>query len=416
LSNQSQSGFRMFNTLQDDTKDGVVNWSLFGDMGGRPVQFKVGAQYINRTRDFSSRQFRFIPVDTGGLDLSASPEALFATANIGPHFEIREQTRVTDAYSAEQTTTAGYGMLDLAMSARARLVFGVRVENFDQNVDTFDLFDFEGDPDVIRAHIKQTDAFPSVNFVYSPRANHNLRVGFSQTVNRPEFRELAPFEFTDIVGGRAVVGNPNLQRALIQNYDVRYEMFPGAEEVLAASFFFKRFDQPIERIVEATAQLRTSFTNADSARNAGFELEARRKIGAHGLVGANYTFVDSNISLSGSATQVQTSLDRPLAGQSKNLFNLTGEVRNDVVSLRVLYNFFGARISDVGSFGLPDIIEDGRGTLDLVMSYKLMDRLNLRVSGDNLTDEDYTSTQGGKTQQIFNLGRTFTFNIGFSAF
>jgi outer membrane receptor protein involved in Fe transport len=416
LANQSQSGFRMFNTLADDTQDAVVNWSLFGNLGGRPSQFKAGFQYINRTRDFTSRQFRFVPVDTAGVDLTAQPETLFAAENIGPHFEIREQTRTTDTYAAEQTTASIYGMVDIALNARSRIVGGVRVEDFDQTVDTYDLFDFEGDPVPIRSQITETEIFPSINFIFSPRPSHNLRLSFSQTVNRPEFRELAPFEFTDITGGRAVVGNPDLQRSLIQNYDVRYEVFPRAEEVLAVSFFYKHFDSPIERIVEPTAQLRTSFTNAESARNLGLELEARRSIGEHFVLGANYTFVDSSITLTPAAAQVQTSLERPLAGQSENLFNISGEVRHEAASVRVLYNFYGERISDVGSLGLPDIYEDGRGTLDIVFSYRLRNRLTLRFSADNLTNAETRSSQGGLLQQSYFLGRTFTFGVGFSAF
>jgi TonB-dependent receptor len=307
-------------------------------------------------------------------------------------------------------------MTDFALSARTRLIAGVRVEQFDQQVDTFDLFDFEGDPEVIRAAIKKTDVFPAVNFVYAVRPSQNLRLSFSQTVNRPEFRELAPFEFTDIVGGRAVVGNPNINRALIQNYDARYEIFPAAQDVLAVSLFYKRFDSPIERIVEPTAQLRTSFTNADAAKNYGVEFEARKTLGQHLLVGANYTWVDSKITLSPTAAQVQTSLERPLAGQSKNLVNVVAEAQVGTMTLRGLYNFFGDRISDVGSLGLPDIIENGRGMLDVVLSARLFNRLNVRASVDNLTDVDFKFTQSDRLQRLFNRGRTFTINFGLSAF
>jgi hypothetical protein len=417
LADESQSGLRMFNTLSDDTTDGTASWSLFNSVNGLPAQFKFGGQYVHRTRDFTSRRFRMIPLNTSGVTLTAQPEDIFAEAHIGPNYEIKEETRVTDTYAGEQNTASGFGMVDLAFSSATRLIAGARVERFEQQVDTFDLFDFEGDPDIIRATIDETDIFPGVNFVYSPRPEQNLRLSFSQTVNRPEFREVAPFEFTDVVGGRAVVGNPALRRALIQNYDVRYEVFPGAEEVIAASFFFKRFNDPIERIVEPTAQLRTSFTNADSARNVGIELEARARAGSDNfLVGANYTFVDSNVSLTPAAAQVQTSLERPLSGQSKNLFNLSAEARGRGISGRVLYNFFGKRISDVGSQGLPDIIEDGRGSLDFILAARVASRLNIRFSADNLTDEDFEFTQGGRIQRLFNLGRTFTLNFGFSAF
>jgi outer membrane receptor protein involved in Fe transport len=81
--------------------------------------------------------------------------------------------------------------------------------------------------------------------------------------------------------------------------------------------FFKRFVDPIERFVEPTAQLRTSFQNAESARNVGLELEARKRLAPALLVGGNYTYVDSSITLSPSQTNVLTSLERPLAGTSR---------------------------------------------------------------------------------------------------
>jgi hypothetical protein len=415
LADESQSGFRMFNALDDQTIDAAANWSLTGVRAGLPVQVKFGASYLDRTRDFTSRRFRFNPVNLSGLNLQQTPEALFSPTNIGPRWEIKEETRATDAYDAQQKVTGFYAMTDLSLSGRVRLVGGARIERFDQKVNTFDLFDFEGDPDVITASIENTDVFPAVNLVYAVRPDSNIRVSFSQTVNRPEFRELAPFEFTDIVGGRAVVGNPDLTRALIQNVDARWEMFPGGDQIVAASFFFKHFSDPIERIVEPTAQLRTSFTNAESARNVGIELEARRRVGEYVTIGANYAFVDSSITLTPAAAQVQTSLERPLAGQSKNLFNAMFEVGADVATARLLYNFFGERISDVGSVGLPDIIEDSRGSLDLVVSSRWR-RLTVRFTAENLTNEAFTFTQSGLKQREYKLGRTAGVSFGVSIF
>ena len=95
-------------------------------------------------------------------------------------------------------------------------------------------------------------------------------------MNRPEFRELAEFEFTDVIGNRAVKGNRNLTRALVQNADARWEMFGSGRNILAASGFFKYFDKPIERIVIAAANPIATFQNSDSARNFGLELEAGR--------------------------------------------------------------------------------------------------------------------------------------------
>ncbi len=197
-------------------------------------------------------------------------------------------------------------------------------------------------------------------------------------MNRPEFRELAEFEFTDVVGNRAVKGNSDLKRALIQNVDARWEMFTGGRSVVAASAFYKHFDQPIERVVIAAANPIATFQNADTARNFGIELEAGHQFGTHFFFNANYTFVDSKITLSPEQLGVQTSSERPLAGQSRNLFNVAGEFFVGGFSTRLLFNYFGDRIADVGANEAPDIIEQGRGRLDLVFSQRVRG-LNIRL-------------------------------------
>jgi outer membrane receptor protein involved in Fe transport len=257
--------------------------------------------------------------------------------------------------------------------------------------------------------------FPAINVVQSFTGNQNLRFSYSTTVNRPEFRELAEFEFTDVVGSRAVRGNPNLQRALIQNLDARWEMFPGGRNVLSVSGFYKNFDKPIERIVIAAANPIATFQNADRARNFGVELETAYELGRGMFLNANYTFVDSRIALLPEQRTVQTSLERPLAGQSKNLFNITAEYAVRGFSARALVNYAGDRISDVGSNQAPDIVEQGRATVDLVVTQRF-GRFNVRLSGENLTDSEYLFTQGNRTQRSFKFGRTIGVSVGLNVF
>jgi len=419
---ESQSGFRMFNELDDDTIDGAVNWSIARAAGGRPTQYKFGVNYVERTRDFRSRRFHFIPIttqkaDAGNLlfDNRLLPEQIFVSSNIGTAFRFNEETRPTDAYAGDQTTTSGYGMFDIAFGARTRLIAGARVERFDQTVttqDPFGLFVRE-----VQATNENTDFFPAVNFVQGVGANSNIRLSYSTTVNRPEFRELAEFEFTDVVGNRAVKGNANLTRALIQNVDARWEMFSGGRGVIATSVFFKHFDKPIERVVIAAANPIATFQNSDTARNFGVELEAGHQFGEHFFFNANYTFVESKITLLPEQLGVQTSSERPLAGQSKNLFNVSGEFSASGFSTRLLFNYFGDRISDVGANEAPDIIEQGRPSLDLVISQRIKG-LNVRLNVENLTDSDYEFTQTGAPdpQRLFRMGRTVALSFGYNVF
>ena len=413
LADESQSGFRMFNDLDDEVREVGFDWSaFFTQWDGLPAMLKFGPQLTLRERDFGSRRFRLNPRVAGLVDLTGTPEEIFTPAHIGPAYELREETRPTDTYGAEQTVTAAYGMVDLPLSRNLRIIGGVRLERSTQQVDTFDPFSTTAE--VITASLEDTDLLPGVNAVLALSERTNLRGSYSHTVNRPEFRELAPFEFTDVVGGRAVVGNPDLQRALIRNVDLRLETFPGAGEVLAASVFYKDFSNPIERIVQPTAQLRTSYTNALGARNAGVELESRARAGRF-TGSVNYTYVRSQIELEAAAGQVQTSLDRPLAGQSAQVFNLSADLDLPEIdgSLRILYNYFGDRIVDVGSLGMPDIYEEGRGVLDAVFS-KSFASWSLRAAFDNLLDSEHRFTQGGKVQRTFGLGRSFSLSVSYA--
>jgi hypothetical protein len=136
LADESQSGFRLFNEQSDDTLDVQANWSLLSTVAGRPVHWKFGPSYSRRTRDFSSRRFRYIPTNApGGPDLTLAPEQIFTAAGIGAFYRFNEETRPVDAYDAELENAAVYAQGDAALSSRARLVAGVRVERFRETVE-----------------------------------------------------------------------------------------------------------------------------------------------------------------------------------------------------------------------------------------------------------------------------------------
>lgn len=423
LADESQSGFRQFNDLFEDGWEPAVDWTFYFNQGSLDGKIKFGGTYGSRQRDFSSRRFRFVPRNTGEIDLTRSPEELFSSENLEQGiFELREETRPTDTYDAQEITRSGYAMLDVSFR-KWRFIGGARVESDTQVVETFDPFD-RSNPNTITSRLQNTDFLPAINVVYRLSPDMNLRGSFSKTVNRPQFRELAPFEFTDVVGGRAIVGNPDLKRALIRNYDLRWEWFVGAEELISASFFFKDFDDPIEQKVEPTAQLRTSFVNADSATNLGFELDLRKNLGFWSeklekfTVSSNYTFVDSNVTIPEAQLNVLTSLSRPLAGQSRHVINLAVdyELRPGGTLARMLFNYQGKRITDVGALGLPDIFQNGYPQLDGVFIHPFSSSWKLKFSVENLLNQTRRFVQGGETQRAFRAGRVFRVTISRSLF
>ena len=272
----TQSGSRFFFDLADDEISGRLDWSM-------PILrtglFKTGGMWRDRDRTFDARRFRFLPSDNIELflDRTAPPEELFTAEHIAPDlFELRESTRATDNYLAAHSVWASYGMIDLPLSKKFRVTTGARLEVSDQNVTTFD--PFAAEQQAIEANLDTTDILPSLNLTYRLTERMNLRLAASRTVTRPDLRELAPFEFTDFVGGRTIFGNPDLERTKIDNYDIRWEVFPELGGVVAISGFYKKFHKPIEQIIQPAAEVRITYENAQAANNYGLELEVRQNL------------------------------------------------------------------------------------------------------------------------------------------
>ncbi len=422
----SQSAFRMFNNLNETILNPSVDFLVPFYRGSFSGAVKFGANYASRGRNFRSRRFRYNLRSSRGLDLTLQPNELFAEDNIHPRgFELNETTRVTDAYRGTRDVLGYYGMLELNLPARWRIIGGLRLEDVVQDVTTFNQFL----PATGRepAPFEALNYLPAVNVIYSLTPKQNLRVGYSQTVSRPDFRELARFGFLDLVGGLQTIGNPELVQTDISNYDFRWEYFPGGNQLLAASFFFKNFDKPIEQtMISAVALLRT-FSNANAARNYGFEFEFRRGLNfltpklREFAVSSNFTFVDSNIDRENIDKDiVLTSLNRAMQGQSRYVTNLITEWARPKArsTARFYLNYFSSRITDVGAFGLPDVVQSGLATIDFVYEFMLRgdDRWKLRFAAENINNARWRLAQGGETFLSYREGRTISVGTSFRVF
>jgi outer membrane receptor protein involved in Fe transport len=419
----SQSAFRMNNDLSEKLWNPAVDWSVPFYHGALVGSVKFGVNASFRQRDFLSRRLRYALRGSQGIDITDSPNTLFSTENIKPNgFEIAETTRVTDAYAGDRDVLGYFGMVDLSFK-KFRIISGLRIEDVDQNVESFDPFNTDNRKP---SPFTSVNYLPAANLVYQLTAKQNLRFGFSQTVSRPDFRELALFDFLDVVGGRLTVGNPDLLQTSIRNFDARWEYFPGGKQLIAASFFFKSFDDPIERTILATVGLTTTFSNATSAENYGVELEFRRNLEfvAPSLrqfsFSGNFTFVDSNIDLTGVENFVLTSVERPMQGQSRYVSNAILEwARPELRStVRFYANHFSSRITDVGSFGLPDVLQEPVTTVDLVYELSLSgdDKWKMHFSAENLTDAKRRWTQGGELFQGYRQGQSFSIGTSYEIF
>jgi TonB-dependent receptor len=277
------------------------------------------------------------------------------------------------------------------------------------------------DPDV--GLIDKTDVLPAASLRYSLGETTNLRLGYSETLNRPDLRELSSGEWEDSDRARKFVGNADLQQAQLTNYDLRIEWFPSADELLAASAFYKDLGQPIEYAVRVATGSNDPIyqpVNATEGHIRGLEFESRVGLGRVGGglmerlgVSANVTLIDSEAKLPPELGE-QADNQRPLTGQSEYMVNAGVFYRSEGGSLSsgVQYNTFGRRIEAIGVLSTPNIWEEPRHTLDFTSTYR-WGMASLKFSFENLLDTPVRYTQGGQDTQRWETGRTITLAIGY---
>jgi TonB-dependent receptor len=305
-------------------------------------------------------------------------------------------------------------MLEWALAERLRFVAGARVERSEVELEAQSTLG-----DGVRVGPEYTDVLPSASLQWRAGENHAFRLSASQTLSRPEYRELANVQYREVLGGDNVVGNPNLRRAQIRNFDVRYEWYPSPAEAVTLALFAKDFTDPIERVYLATSGTRViTFQNAEGARNFGVELELRKGLGsfAAGLAPlslfSNVTLMDSEIRL-GTGTASLTSSKRPMVGQSRYVVNagLSWAPESGNATATLLYNVAGKRIASAAESPLPDVYEMSRHLMDLSLRFPLTGGLSGKADFKNLLDSPYELLQGSVVRESYRSGRAVSLGL-----
>ena len=421
----SLGGGRFFSKLKDINRSVEGNFEFtFAPLKKVIVKSKAGVFYNRSSRNFGARLFAPKIVDANNfLIIYESPDSLFRAENIDTNkILFYELTRQSDTYTATEDLAAGYLMFDIPIG-KLRTVIGARLES---NLSKLNSFDQIGEP--ISRNVNKNDVLPSINLTYALSSKINIRAGYYQSISRPEFREIAPFSFYDFTEQIFTIGNPDLKRNLIRNYDLRFELFPQAGEIVSLSLFYKKFDSPIEEVFVPNSggdnRIKTYQNATGGANNYGVELEARKNLGFFAKqlkffsVNANVSIINSKVDLSGIGSTV-TNLERRLQGQSPYTINMGLYYDNSDIgtSVNLSYNRFGKRISEVGLEGLSDIEENGRDVIDLSVIQKLFKNFEVKLSVKDILAQDYLFTQvvAGKDEMFkkFNAGTGYSLSLSF---
>ncbi|MEI9945691.1 MAG: TonB-dependent receptor [Chitinophagaceae bacterium] len=429
-----QNGSRIYQNLSDYiyTAGGDLTYSF--NMFGQKQALKGGYMLQIKDRLYDGQFFaNFLAGNDENLKL-LEPGQIFAPQNFGNGVD--DNKIGFDAiknknfrYMANTILNAGFLQFDNQFSRVVRVVWGLRVEDYDQLTGSVKKWDDRHN------HTKVTDFLPGLNTTFKLSTKTNFRLSASQTVIRPELRELAALNVYDFELNASVQGNPELKRTKVTNADLRYEIYPRAGEMITLGVFYKYFKNPIEQLLDEQSGGASTFSyvNADKANNYGAELEIRKKLDfSHAL--KNFTFQANAAYIRSRVKSSSFSVDRPMQGQSPYVLNigLLYDQEKAGFNATLLFNQIGRRIYVIGTSslavgGAPDVYEAPRPLLDFQIAQKIIKKkgeIRLNVA-DILNQKQYfyqnADTNPGldKTNDAFRFTRklgtnySITFNYSF---
>jgi hypothetical protein len=396
---------------------------------------KTGVFGENKIRRFNARNIGFVQSDFMQFDqslLENSIENLFSPDNINGStgIKVAESTNPSDSYKASNLLLSGFIGVEIPLG-RFNLNTGVRTEFNQQKLNSRLI---SGTPVIINNPI--LSILPSANLTYKLTSDDKMliRLAYGKSVNRPEFRELAPFSFYDFNFNLVKKGSDSLKTPTINNIDLRLEYYPKPGEMITIAFFHKSFKDPIETLFVpggGSGGIKTfTFGNAREANSLGLELELRKSL--KGLTN-NKILDDISLMFNGSVIKSKVELGmeqlgqsnkRPLQGQSPYIINFGLFYKNKSdVSFNIVYNVIGPRIFIIGFDVYPDIYEMPRNVIDLNISKKFKNNIELKLSISDLINQEVSLLQDAnnngkferKNDQIIQRFKPGSqFSIGFS--
>jgi TonB-dependent receptor len=430
-------GGRLWIDMKEHIRDAKLDFSHLFNPGKSETswQIKGGGFYEVKERALESRLLGVVAVNN-------PPDIFFNTVSdimdeknfwfdrtppYNQHgLSYRDNTRAKDSYDATDKLTAGYLALSAPLTKKLTFYGGVRLENWSRKITNF----FEKTDYADKTPIKRDtlDIFPSLNVTWNLNEKNLLRLSFGKTVNRPEFREMAPFDYQDFELFAIVYGNSELKSAYINNYDFRYEWYPSQGETVSLAGFYKDFTNPIETFLRPSGTTYDYFPyNTEKAYSTGIEIDVRKKFdefeNSTGLLRLlkNFTVV-FNASLIKS--RINTSKQeftrdtlRVMAGQSPYIANLGlfynhPEKRWDI---NLSYNIVGERIAFVGTPTNPHTWELPRNVLDLTLQKEFGEHIQLKAGIKDILNEPVRFAQyHGIKEDMTGYTRYYTPNRQFS--
>ncbi len=441
---------RLWRYLDETNIVGRLDISKNLQISGRDAKLKFGASQVTKERDYEIREYtlQFFGAQPRWTD--TDPNVVLTSNNLYPNGNLYYSSGNSDPnsneYNSTVSNTAGYVSLEFSPTQNLKAVLGVRGENFVQKHTGRDILQrFVLDDEEV---LNSFDLFPTTNFIYSLNEQQNVRASYSRTIARPSFKELSFAQILDPISGRTFNGglfpytnwDGNLHETLINNFDLRWELYGSSAQMISVSAFYKTFDDPIElvRIQAAPTAIEYQPRNVGDGSVIGAEIEFRKKLDmiSEGLtdfeLSGNVTWVSSSIEMTESEFMARENFaktgevvdrNRDMAGQAPIIINagLAYRAPQGGFDAGLFYNVKGSTLIVVGGGLFPDVYSDPFHSLNFNLNKDIGNQLALNFKISNILNSTRSETFRAFEAQNqiytrFNPGVSFGLGIKYSIF
>ena len=417
LVSAASSNHRFFSTLEEEELAGNFALSFkFNKNEDEDYNGKLTLGYSGRFKnvDFEATQFNFrIAFGNGVNQPQVDPynvDAYFNQQNLDAGLFVIQTFRGgvdlpnaldPQTYGGDQSINAGFLNFEYAFSPKFSMLAGVRGEQINQTLDYNTIIA------VGESELDTFEVLPSLSLKYSPTEKQNFKFAASKTYTLPQYKERAPFLYQEV--NQDYFGNPFLEASTNYNADIKWELFPKNDEILALGVFGKLIQNPINQITVQSAANDISWANTgDQATAFGAELDLRKNLFEKKVdteettlkntlsAGFNAAYMITDQELDGEKVLEESGLSfdptystTGISGASDLVANADVTYYTDFsefknLQLTIAGNYFSDRIFALGSFGKGNIIEKGIPTLDFIAKAQLTENISMGLTANNL--------------------------------
>jgi TonB-dependent receptor len=390
----------MYSRLSENKKNIGGNLEYPFVVEGNRQRLKAGYLGTFRRADF---QQQYLKAMGWPEDIGVSIYDYFAPENFGANGPLTYvisgmQAARSDYYEGRQDIHAAYVMGEFTFLRRLHLTAGVRMEKAGNEV-LSKLLDTSGNATDSIVTQKNTDWLPAVTLVYNVTDNTNVRLAYSRTLARPDFRELSRTAYYNVDDRIYVFNRKPLEQSTSDNYDLRFEWYPQLGEVVSVSGFIKKFRNPVEMVtqMESSQQRFNMYSvNLDEATVKGVEINVRKSLGFLATapflqdlyISGNAALISGDVNYTAIRNE-ENKRKRPLMGLAPYTVNAGLAYQGKALGAAVNYGRVGRTLVMSGDYEKYDQYEHPRNVLDLQLSARfLRERLELKFNASDLLNED----------------------------